>query len=278
MEPLSEQPTPRQLLGTVMVLGSGALLRLQVDRAQFGMSASDSSVRATEAAAMFDALSERLSNSQSEQLQQHFLALLEQKRDYEQSTAGLREHVHRAIKLRRRDDLPALHALRDRTAQVSSRVTQRLGELQRLIEDILASPVTDPARRDLLTGHALGAAPFPVQLERRLAERRREARDVVGPADEAPRSDRRSRLSSVLGNNVTLTGPTVICRLEARENGLIGLNLDANHAVRLVDAAGVVQQLHSQQDGSMTFEPPHADAQLLIDSPPGYAIALHRSA
>ena len=276
MESPSEQPPPRQLLGTVTVLGSGAMLRLQVDRAQFGLSASDSSVRATEAAAMFDALSERLSNSQAEQLQQHFLALLEQKRDYERSTVGLREHVQRAIKLRRRDDLPALHALLDRTSQIGGRVSQRLVELQRLIEDILASPVTDPARRDLATGSALGTAPFPGQLERRLGERRSVPREpAVGGTP--LRGDRRSRLSSVLGNNVTLTGRTVICRLEACDNGRIALSLDAPHAVRLIDGEGTACTVQAEQDGSLTFAPPRSDAQLLIDSPPGYAIALHRS-
>lgn len=260
-----------------MVLGSGAQLRLQVDRAQFGMTASDSTASAAEAAAMFDALSERLSNSQAEQLQQHFLALLEQKRDYEHSTAGLREHVQRAIKLRRRDDLPTLHALLDRTAQVSSRVTQRLGELQRLIEDILASPAVDPARKDLVTGSALGTASFPPQLERRLAERRSAPRTPPA-AGVATSGDRRSRLSSVLGNNITLTGRTVICRLESREDGFIVMSMDAAHAVRLVDAAGVALPIRAHEDGSLSFQPPPADAQLLIDSPPGYAVALHRSA
>lgn len=270
-----EQPPPRQLLGTVMVLGSGTALRLQVEHVQFGLSASDTTTRATEAAAMFDALSVRVTNSQAEQLQQHFLAFLEQKRDYEQYTAGLREQVQSAIKLRRRDDLVGMHAVLDRTAQVSARVTQRIGELQRLIEDILASPSAHPPRHGLQTGAAPSISAFPAQLERRVADRRSSQRDSN---DFTLRSDRRSsRLASVLGTSVTLTGRGVICRLEARSTGRIVLSMDTAHAVTLIDAQGADRVLTPDTDGSVQLLPPEQDAQLLVGDNPGHAIALHRS-
>ena len=264
-------PPQRQLLGTVRVLGQGTGLRLQIERAAF-QEPVDSAAQAQQAAALFDALSERLSTSQAEQLQQHFMALLDQQRDYELATRGLREQVQRAIKRRHRDDLPALHGNLLRASQVSARVTQRLGELQRLIEDILASPGADPARHDLLTGAALTAKPFPAQLERRLIERRLAPRDTA--TDE--RRGRRSRLASVLGTSITLTGPSVICRLEVRGDDGVWLGMDAPHAVTLVDSAGHANRLTPAPDGSLHIPLPTDDAQLLLDTPLGHAIALRR--
>lgn len=264
-------PPARQLLGTVRVLGVGPTLRLQVERAAF-QDSSDSALQAQQAAALFDALSERLSVNQGEQLQHHFMALLEQQRDYELATRGLREQVQRAIKRRHRDDLPTLHGNVMRASQVSARVTQRLGELQRLIEDILASPGTDPSHQDLLTGAALTAKAFPAQLERRLVERRLAPRAMN--TDE--RRGRRSRLASVLGTSITLTGQSVICRLETRSDDALWLSMDAPHAVTLVEASGRTTVLAPAPDGSLRVPLPDDDAQLLLDTPLGHAIALRR--